>query len=73
MSFPTRGGGYDISRGTGVSEGLAALRLLVIDDNPQMRSIIGTILAAAGVGQIHYASNGAYGLERVQSVRPDVV
>ncbi len=56
-----------------MSEGLAALRLLVIDDNPQMRSIIGTILAAAGVGQIHYASNGAYGLERVQSVRPDVV
>lgn len=28
---------------------LAALRLLIVDDNEQMRTIIGAVLAAAGV------------------------
>lgn len=42
--------------------GLAALRILIIDDNPQMRTIVGTVLAAAGVRHLHYAQDGREGL-----------
>lgn len=53
--------------------GLAAFHILVIDDNAQMRTIIGTVLAAAGVRNLHYAQDGRGGLE-VLSRRPiDVV
>lgn len=55
-----------------MAAGLAALKLLVIDDNAQMRSILGTVLVAAGVGKVHYAPNGRAGLEAVTSQRPDV-
>lgn len=51
---------------------LAALRRLVIDDNAQMRSIIGTVLTAAGVRHLHYAPDGRRGLEAVTEFRPDV-
>lgn len=52
--------------------GLAALRLLVIDDNAQMRSIVGTVLAAAGVRQLHYAPDGRSGLRALAEFQPDV-
>ena len=52
--------------------GLAALRLLVIDDNEQMRAIIGAVLGAAGVRTIHYAADGRQGLEALAAARPDV-
>ncbi len=52
--------------------GLAALRLLVIDDNAQMRSIIGTVLTAAGVRHLHYAGDGRHGLRAVAEFKPDV-
>ena len=53
--------------------GLAALRLLVIDDNAQMRSIIGTVLTAAGVRHLHYAPDGRKGLEALAGLDIDVV
>lgn len=53
--------------------GLAALRLLVVDDNQQFRSILGAVLSGAGVGSIHYASDGRRGLEMLHSVEIDVV
>ena len=56
-----------------MKRGLAALRLLVIDDNPQMRSIIGTALLAAGVGHLHYAGDGRRGLRALAEFRPDLV
>ncbi|HTI66547.1 MAG TPA: response regulator [Caulobacteraceae bacterium] len=52
--------------------GLAALRLLVVDDNAQMRTIVGTVLTAAGVRQLHYAPDGRRGLEAVREFKPDV-
>ena len=55
-----------------IMAGLDALRLLVIDDNAQMRTIIGTVLAAAGVRHLHYASEGRRGLEAIASFNPDV-
>ena len=55
-----------------MASGLAALRILVIDDNPQMRTIVGTVLSAAGVGRIFYAPNGREGLSALMTHQPDV-
>jgi two-component system, chemotaxis family, chemotaxis protein CheY len=46
-----------------IATGLSALRILVIDDSREMCTIVGTVLAAAGVGHLHYASDGRRGLE----------
>lgn len=51
-----------LTRTTRLGPQLAALNILVVDDNAQMRSIVGTVLRAAGVGGIHYAPNGFHGL-----------
>lgn len=51
---------------------LQPLRIAVIDDNPQMRTIIGTVLSAAGVGRVHYADDGRDGLAVVSDVEPDL-
>jgi DNA-binding response OmpR family regulator len=56
-----------------MTNGLAALRLLVIDDNAQMRSIIGTVLTAAGVRHLHYAQDGRRGLEALATFQIDAV
>jgi CheY-like chemotaxis protein len=53
--------------------GLAALRILVVDDKPQMRSIVGAVLSSAGVGQVSYAADGERALELVSSGAVDVV
>ena len=44
----------------------------MIDDNAQMRSIVGTVLRAAGVGGIHYAPTGFHGLEVLSQREIDV-
>ncbi|MFN3523831.1 MAG: response regulator [Phenylobacterium sp.] len=53
--------------------GLGALRILIIDDNAQMRTIIGTALSAAGVRDLHYAATGRQGLEQLAGLPIDVV
>lgn len=55
-----------------MSVGLQALKILVVDDNAQMRTIIGTVLSAAGVRQLHYAPDGAKGLETLNRIDIDV-
>jgi len=55
-----------------MDDGLAALDLLVIDDNAQMRTIIGTVLTAAGVRKLHYAPNGRLGLQVLSQRSIDV-
>jgi len=55
-----------------MTTGLAALELLVIDDNAQMRAIVGTVLAAAGVRRLRYAPDGRKGLEAVKQGGIDV-
>ncbi len=54
-------------------QGLEALSVLVIDDNPQMRSIMATIVNGAGVKQLIVAANGKRGLDLVVELRPDVI
>jgi two-component system chemotaxis response regulator CheY len=56
-----------------MATGLAALRLLVIDDNQQMCTIVGTVLAAAGVRHLLYAPHGRRGLEIISEYQIDVV
>ena len=56
-----------------MTTGLRALSILVVDDNQQMRTIIGTVLAAAGVGRIYYAADGRAGLESLARYEIDVV
>jgi two-component system chemotaxis response regulator CheY len=56
-----------------MATGLAALRLLVIDDNKQMCTIIGTVLSAAGVRHLHYAPDGRAGLGVIAAYDVDVV
>jgi CheY-like chemotaxis protein len=56
-----------------MAAGLASLDLLVIDDNAQMRTIVGTVLAGAGVRRLHYAPNGRRGLETLMHTPIDVV
>jgi two-component system chemotaxis response regulator CheY len=51
---------------------LGALRILVIDDSHEMCAIVGTVLAGAGVGHLHYASNGKRGLEIIAEFPIDV-
>jgi DNA-binding response OmpR family regulator len=53
--------------------GLGALRVLIIDDNAQMRTIIGTVLAAAGVRNLHYAQDGRDGLITLTNHQIDIV
>lgn len=54
------------------ADGLGALRVLVIDDSRQMCTIVGTVLAAAGVGHLHYAQDGQRGLEVMAEFEIDV-
>lgn len=56
-----------------MAEPLGELRLLVIDDNKQMRTIIGTVLAAAGVRHISYAQDGLEGLAILKRTPVDVI
>jgi CheY-like chemotaxis protein len=46
-----------------MAEPLSLLRLLIVDDNPQMRMIMGTVLGSAGIHDIHNAADGRQGLE----------
>ena len=58
----TAGPGYD---GDGAS-------ILVIDDDPAARQIIGTYLAREG-HRVLYATSGAEGLAKARAARPDVI
>ncbi|MCX7585476.1 MULTISPECIES: response regulator [unclassified Phenylobacterium] len=55
-----------------MTQGLGALRILVVDDNEQMRTIVGTVLAAAGVGRLFYATDGRHGLDQLMHNPVDV-
>jgi two-component system, chemotaxis family, chemotaxis protein CheY len=56
-----------------MAEGLAAISVLVVDDNRQMRTIVGTVLTAAGVGRIHYAPDGREALKILTGNSIDVI
>jgi two-component system, chemotaxis family, chemotaxis protein CheY len=53
--------------------GLEKLHLLVVDDNPHMRTIVVAILRGAGFGTIKEASDGAHALEEMRASVADIV
>lgn len=53
--------------------GLAALHVLVVDDNAHMRSIVVAILRGIGIGTVKEAADGADALEVMRSGVPDIV
>src|SRR4051812_35501764 len=56
-----------------MAEPLAALRILVVDDNPQMREIITAVLKAAGVTNLHTAQDGRRGLLKLSEMNFDCI
>ena len=53
--------------------GLERLHVLVVDDNPHMRTIVVAILRGAGFGNIKEASDGAHALEEMRASVADIV
>jgi two-component system, OmpR family, KDP operon response regulator KdpE len=51
---------------------LSAVRILVVDDEPQIRRIMRTTLTGAGY-EVDDAKTGEEGLEKLRSFRPDLV
>jgi signal transduction histidine kinase/ActR/RegA family two-component response regulator len=63
----TRGGDVAIDH-----EALAGVRVLLVDDDPSAREIIGTMLAAFGA-RVTHAASVAEAVEKFESVQPDVL
>lgn len=55
-----------------MSFGLESLRVLLVDDNPHMRSIVATILKGVGVRNLREARDGAEGLQVLRDWPTDV-
>jgi two-component system, chemotaxis family, chemotaxis protein CheY len=53
--------------------GLSGLHVLVIDDNPHMRSIVVAILRGAGFAHVKEASDGAQALDEMRMGIPDII
>jgi CheY-like chemotaxis protein len=56
-----------------LSERLATLKVVVVDDEPSMRKVARALLLSIGVRDIHEAADGPAGLEAIRSVAPDIV
>lgn len=56
-----------------VDPALATSRVLIVDDSPVNRNLLVRYLARAGITLIEQAENGADGLAKVASFRPDLV
>jgi CheY-like chemotaxis protein len=50
---------------------LRDLNVMVVDDNPNMRTIVGGVLAAAEVGGLYYASNGQEAMRVLSETKID--
>lgn len=55
-----------------MSIGLESLRVLLVDDNPHMRSIVATILKGVGVRTLREAGDGAEGLQALRAWPADL-
>jgi two-component system, chemotaxis family, chemotaxis protein CheY len=53
--------------------GLGSIHILVVDDNPHMRTIVVAILRGVGIGTIKEASDGADALDVMRNGIPDIV
>jgi len=56
-----------------MADPLSLLRLLVVDDNAQMRMIMATVLGSAGIHDVHQAADGRQGLEKLSELSFDCI
>jgi two-component system chemotaxis response regulator CheY len=49
------------------------LAVLVVEDNPFMRSLVRNMLSHVGIGKVHEASDGIAALEIIRAVSPDLI
>jgi two-component system, chemotaxis family, chemotaxis protein CheY len=52
---------------------LAAIKVLIVDDEHYMRKVVRTLLMGIGVRTTYEAADGPAGLEMIRSVSPDLV
>lgn len=57
----------------GSGPGLSNLRFLLVDDHPQIRLLVRTILHALGAREIFDATDGGEGLKVATEVEPDII
>ncbi len=55
------------------AERLAAAKVLVVDDEHNMRKVVRAMLMSIGVQDVHEARNGQIGLDLIRRLAPDVV
>ena len=55
------------------AERLAAAKILVVDDEHNMRKVVRTMLMSIGVQEVYEARNGQIGLDLIRRMSPDVV
>lgn len=56
-----------------IQKRLAALKVLVVDDEHTMRKVTRSLLLANGVETIYEANDGRSGLEAIRTLAPDIV
>src|SRR5262245_31490745 len=56
-----------------VDERIAALKVLIVDDDPYTRRVVRAMLSALGVKRIHDACDGVSGLDAIRNQAPDIV
>lgn len=55
-----------------MTSGLSSLRVLVVDDNPHMRSIVTAVLKGIGARKVHECADGAEALDALRQWSADV-
>ncbi|MDO9336382.1 MAG: response regulator [Caulobacteraceae bacterium] len=55
-----------------MSTGLGSLRVLLVDDNPHMRTIVATILMGVGIRHVRQAQDGAEALQALRAGPADL-
>jgi CheY-like chemotaxis protein len=55
------------------AQGLGELDILIVDDNAQMRTIVGSVLSAVGCRRLHYAPDGRHGIDTLLRRSIDVI
>ena len=52
---------------------MSAVRILIVDDDPTIRSVLGRWLTAAELGEVHQAGDGSEGLEVLSQTEVDLI
>ena len=58
---------------TADSEGIKNARILIADDDPLCRQLVGGILRAQNFKNLQFAAGGLEAMEQVRSFRPDLL